>query len=123
VVTALAGVLALLVLTAVPVPAAAHAILLESAPKAGETAPLGIRALDLRFNVRFESRFSNLRLAGPSGEDVALREEPASSARLARLTATPPLLAPGIYTMRWQVFTGDGHLSHGRFSFQAGERK
>jgi len=120
VVTALAGVLTLLVLVVVPAPAAAHGILLESTPKAGEIVPPGLRVLDLRFNARVESRLSKLRLAGPSGEDVPLSEEPANSARPGRLAATPPPLAPGAYTVRWQIFTGDGHLSHGRFSFQVG---
>jgi methionine-rich copper-binding protein CopC len=123
VVTALARTLTWLVLAAMAAPAAAHGILLASTPTAGEALPLGMRALDLHFNVRIEPRLSKLRLAGPSGEDVPLREEPTNSAYPARLTATPPPLAPGIYTVRWQIFTADGHLSHGRFSFQVGERK
>jgi len=112
-----------LVLAAMAAPAAAHGILLASTPKAGETVPLGLRVLDLRFNARIEPRLSKLRLDGPSEQDVPLREEPAASAYPGRLAATPPPLEPGIYTVRWQILTGDGHLSRGRFSFQVGGRQ
>ncbi len=31
-------------------------------------------------------------------------------------------LAPGLYTVHRRIFTADGHLSHGRFSFQVAGR-
>jgi len=39
-----------------------------------------------------------------------------------RGVALPPL-APGLYTVHWRIFTRDGHLSHGRFSFQVAGRE
>ena len=48
------GLLALLVLLGTPGPAVAHGIFLDSKPKAGETTPLGVSLVELRFNVRIE---------------------------------------------------------------------
>jgi len=117
------GLLALLVLLGAPGLAVAHGILLDSKPKAGETTPLGVSLVELRFNVRIEQGLSRLRLTGPSGQDVPLPGGSAKAAGLAQLTAALPPLAPGLYTVHWRIFTRDGHLSHGRFSFQVAGRE
>ena len=117
------GLLARLVLLGAPGPAVAHGILLDSKPKAGETTPLGVSPVELGFNVRIEQGLSRLRLTGPSGQDVPLPGGPAKSAGLAQLTVALPPLAPGLYTVHWRIFTRDGHLSHGRFSFQVSGRE
>jgi methionine-rich copper-binding protein CopC len=116
------GILLVLVLARLPGSAAAHGVLLDSMPRAGETAAPGMSVLDLRFNARIESTLSKLRLTGPSGEDVPLRGGPPNPARPGQLSAALPPLASGLYSVYWQIFTTDGHLSHGRFSFQVTER-
>jgi methionine-rich copper-binding protein CopC len=110
------GVVVLLVLAAVRGSAAAHGILLDSTPKASETAPEGIAFIALRFNARIESGLSKVRLTGPFGEDVRLADGPVKSSGSGRLTAALPPLTPGLHIMHWQIFTHDGHLSRGRFS-------
>jgi len=95
------GLLALLVLLGAPGPAVAHGILLDSKPKAGETTPLGVSLVELRFNVRIEQGLSRLRLTGPSGQDVPLPGGPAKSAGLAQLTVAFPPLAPVLDTRHW----------------------
>ncbi len=112
------GLLALLGLLGAPGPAVAHGILLDSKPKAGESTPLGVSLVELRFNVRIDQGLSRLRLTRPSGQDVPLPGGPAQSAGLAQLKVALPQLAPGLYTVHWEIFTRDGHLSRGRYSFQ-----
>lgn len=115
--------LGLLVAVSLPASTAAHGILLDSIPRAGETTPVPMLRLDLRFNARIELGLSKLRITGPSGEDVPLPDGGPKTGGPGQLWATLPPLAPGIYMVHWQIFTGDGHLSHGRLSFQVGEPK
>jgi len=100
--------------------ARAHGVLLESRPGAQETVAVAPR-LDLRFNSRIEPAFSQVHLTGPSGEVMRLPTVVSETAGPDRLTAALPQLVPGLYTVDWRVFTVDGHLSHGRFSFRVGE--
>lgn len=113
---------ALFMLLAMAGPAAAHGILLESTPRSGETVAVGVSRVDLRFNSRVEHTLSRILLAGPSGEPVRFPAGPSETPTPDRLTAPLPILSPGLYTVHWRVFTVDGHLSHGRFSFQIAER-
>lgn len=115
--------LILLALTGLLDSAAGHGILMESRPRAGETVPLGVPPLELRFNSRIERPLSWLRLAGPSGDLVPLSTERAEKPRPDQLTATLPTLPPGQYTVHWRIFTADGHFSHGRFSFRVTGRE
>ncbi len=115
--------LVLLALTGHLDSAEAHGILMESRPRAGETVPLGVPQLELRFNSRIERSLSWLRLAGPSGDLVPLSTERAEKPLADHLTATLPSLPPGQYTVHWRIFTADGHFSHGRFSFQVAGRE
>lgn len=101
--------------------AGAHGLLLQSTPKAGETALLGVSRLELRFNVRIEPALSALRLVGPSGAHVPFPSGLSGSAGPDRLAAALAPLDPGGYTVHWKVLTKDGHVSHGRFSFQVAE--
>ena len=113
---------ALFMLLAMAGPAAAHGILLESTPRSGETVAVGVSRVDLRFNSRIEHTLSRILLAGPSGEPVPLPAGLFKKAGPDRLAVPLPILPPGLYTAHWRVFTVDGHLSHGRFSFQIAQR-
>ncbi len=106
-----------------PSPTDAHGLLMESTPKAEETAPPGIAALDLRFNVRIEPGLSTLRVVGPMGLQVPLAPRPPSSGGPDRLGSALPPLEPGTYRVHWRILTKDGHVTHGQFSFRvAAER-
>lgn len=108
--------LSLLGTLATPPGALAHAVLLESTPRASD-AVSEARRLDLRFNSRLEPAFSQLRLTWPSGDHAPLQVG-FSRAEPNRLTASLPALDPGLYTVHWRVLTVDGHLTHGSFSFR-----
>lgn len=118
-----AGLLWSVVLFGIPAQASAHGILLESTPRSDETVALGVSRVDLRFNSRIEHPLSRILLTGPLGERVPLPARLSGTAGPDRLTATLPILPPGLYTVHWRVFTVDGHLSHGRFSFQIAQRR
>lgn len=109
--------LMLFLLLAIGGPAVAHGILVDSMPKSGETVAVGVSQVALRFNSRIEPALSRLRLTGPSGDLVRLRAQP-SAAGPNWLTAALPGLQAGLYTVHWRVFTVDGRVSHGSFSFR-----
>lgn len=115
--------LVLLALSGFADSAEAHGIPMESKPQAGETVPLRVPQIELRFNTRIERSLSWLRLAGPSGDLVPLSTERAGKPRPEYLTATARSLPPGQYTVHWRILTTDGHLSRGRFSFQVAGRE
>lgn len=84
----LVGLATIFALDGAPQDALAHAVLLESTPRARD-AVSEARRLDLRFNSRLEPAFSQLRLTWPSGEHVPLQVG-FSRAAPNRLTASLP---------------------------------
>jgi methionine-rich copper-binding protein CopC len=105
----------LLALACAVTPAAAHSLLLESAPAANTTVDASPPALRLRFNNRIEKRLSRVRLVDERGQahDLAVAEDGAAD----QLTAGVPPVGPGRYRVEWQVLSTDGHVVTGRFSF------
>ena len=117
-----AGLFALFLLVGWARPAGTHGILLASTPKSGETVTVGISQVVLRFNSRIERALSKLLLSGSSGERVSLAVRLPETQEPNWLTATLPTLPLGLYTVHWKVFSVDGHVTHGSFSFQVTER-
>jgi methionine-rich copper-binding protein CopC len=95
--------------------AAAHAILMESMP-AADGAVSGPRvAFTLRYNSRIDRKRSRLTLTSPdkATHDLAIREID----RPDQLVADAVDLAPGSYSLRWQVLAIDGHITRGDIPF------
>ena len=95
-----------------PLPAAAHAILMESQPPPQSTLPPGPTHLVLRFNSRIDQPRSRLELrGGPAGRaPTSIKLTPSSSPdTLVADTALPP----GDWVLRWQVLAVDGHITRG----------
>ena len=92
-----------------PLPAAAHAILMESAPAAEATVPPGRTHVMLRFNSRIDQGRSKVELRGP-GAPVVIPFSPSSRPDTLVLD---PVLAPGTWVLRWQVLAVDGHITRG----------
>ena len=105
----LALLLAALLPALAPLPAAAHAILLESRPAAGATVAPGSTPILLRYNSRIDQGRSRLELRGAGHPPAVLTLQPSSDDTLA---ATAPL-TPGDWTLRWQVLAIDGHITRG----------
>jgi len=96
--------------------AAAHSLLLESAPAAGATLTAPPREVMLRFNNRIEKTLCRVRLLDGSGGTHPLVLT-AGAAPADRLTAAVPPLTPGRWRVEWQVLSTDGHVVSGRFEF------
>jgi copper resistance protein C len=101
-------------LAAAPLPAAAHAILMESVPAVNATAKGPDLAFDLRYNSRIDKKRSRLTLTLPDqSQQVLPIDADGPDDRL----DTKASLPPGAYTLRWQVLAIDGHITRGDVPF------
>ncbi len=94
-------------------PAAAHAILIDSAPAPLAHVKAGQLTLDFRYNSRVDAGRSKLVLLHGDDETRITQQDAGSPDHLrAELT-----LPPGDYTIAWQVLATDGHITRGRVPF------
>jgi methionine-rich copper-binding protein CopC len=98
--------------------AQAHAILLESTPAIGGTLPTGAIKFTFRYNSRIDHRRSRLLITGPDKVQSIL---PIMDEGTDDLVIAAAKLAPGAYTIRWQVLAVDGHITRGDVPFTVGE--
>jgi methionine-rich copper-binding protein CopC len=105
---------AALLLIGSPAVARAHAILVESQPMVGGAVVAGHVAIRLRYNSRIDHARSRLTLNNPDKSQTVLAT-PATDAVDILSAATD--LAPGAYTLRWQVLAVDGHITRGDVPF------
>ena len=97
-----------------PLPAAAHAILLDSVPAIRATAPAGRTAFMLRYNSRVDRARSRLTLMSPGKPPARL---PIDADGPADQLGAAADLEPGAYVVRWQVLATDGHITRGDLPF------
>ena len=107
--------LAILILACYSGPAAAHAVLVESAPVPESTSSGPNIAIRLRFNVRIDADRSTITIISSDGSGRKLQtlKGPEPNTLTARATA----LQAGGYRIRWQVLASDGHLTSGEIHF------
>ena len=98
-----------------PIKAHAHAVMLESRPKAGSTVKGPAFDIWLRFNVRVDGSRSRCTLFLPGGTSETLKLDPQREPAV--LTSKASGLSAGTYKLQWQVLASDGHISRGEFSF------
>lgn len=101
--------------------AQAHARLRGSEPSASATVAVAPSVLRLAFTEVVERAQSNVLILGPDGRPVAgLRtiRDPRDATVL--LTALPPGLPRGSYTVSWRVLSVDGHPVSATFRFAVG---
>ena len=104
-------------LVSAPLPAAAHAILMDSVPAVNASANGPDIAIDLRFNSRIDHKRSRLTLTLP---DQSQRVLPIDIDGPDDRLDTKASLSPGAYTLRWQVLAIDGHITRGDVPFTVG---
>ena len=116
--------LALSVLTGVPpsgpVPAAAHAIILESVPPQEAVLSRGPERVLLRFNSKIEKQLSRVTLSaeGDAPVRVAIVTDGATGeSGPDRLVIPLQPLATGRYVIRYKVLSVDGHVTEGALRF------
>jgi methionine-rich copper-binding protein CopC len=94
----------------------AHALLVESVPKADASLPAPSRLI-LKFNSRIEASLSSVWLVGgPRNTRVLLSKPEATAADTLVYWLSEPL-APGRYRAEWKVLSVDGHLTEGVLRF------
>ncbi len=114
----LSKLLILLVLVLVPLSAArAHAILLESTPAVNATVAGPSVTFTLRYNSRIDHQRSRLTLTLP---DRSTKVLPIAETSPEDALETSAELAPGAYSLRWQVLAVDGHITRGDVPFTIG---
>lgn len=104
-----------LLITGIAQPLWAHAILMESKPKANSTINGSELPIWLRFNVRVDGDRSRLQLIGPDGSAVSLEATKQTAPNILESRATG--LKSGVYKLHWQVLASDGHISRGEVDF------
>ena len=93
----------------------AHAILMESSPKANSANPGSDLAIRLRFNVRIDGTRSRVVLVTPNGQTSVLQLE--NQSKPDTLRSHLAKLEPGQYKLEWRVLASDGHMSGGEIPF------
>jgi methionine-rich copper-binding protein CopC len=93
----------------------AHAILMESTPKANATVKGPEVSISLRYNVRIDGGRSRIQLVNPDGSASALTLDKQTSPDVLQSKAGG--LKPGAYKLKWNVLASDGHMSKGEVPF------
>ena len=98
---------------ATPLPALAHAILVDSTPAPQGHVPAGPLAITFRYNSRIDAGRSKMTLTAPGGATTRL----VTHGQGADLLDAQASLTPGAYTLHWQVLAIDGHITRGNVPF------
>ncbi|WP_114241533.1 copper resistance CopC family protein [Dyella sp. C9] len=95
--------------------ASAHAILVDSSPKASGSVPAGKLALTLKYNSKIDQGRSKLVLSGPGHNDTTLQVS-VDASKPNELDSVAEL-KPGSYVIHWQALALDGHITRGDLPF------
>ncbi|RDI97341.1 copper resistance protein CopC [Dyella solisilvae] len=95
--------------------ASAHAVLLDSTPKAHGALPAGHTQVVLKYNSKIDQARSRLVLVAPDHSETTLAIT-ADGDKPNELDSTADL-KPGNYTLHWQALALDGHLTRGDLPF------
>jgi copper resistance protein C len=93
----------------------AHALLIDSVPKADASLPAPPQ-LVLKFNSRIEARLSSVLLVGGPRNTRVLLVNPDATAQ-DTLVYPLPELAAGQYRAEWKALSVDGHITDGVLRF------
>jgi methionine-rich copper-binding protein CopC len=96
--------------------ALAHAVLVDSTPKANETVHGSSLHIDLKFNSRVDGARSTVQLAAGDGSVRTLELSTQTSPN--EIVTHAEDLTKGSYTLRWQALASDGHITRGQIPFQ-----
>lgn len=95
----------------------AHASLVDSFPARGQTLAGSPAEIHLTFNEHVEARYCRIKLVSNAGKNFDADRPAADKANPNTIVAAVPVLRPGTYSARWTAVGGDGHKTHGDFSF------
>jgi copper resistance protein C len=100
----------------VPRMAFAHAVLVNSVPALNSAVQCPDLPLSFKFNSRLDASKSGILIVDPSGQSRKLTIDKQTAPDT--LTARASQLRAGKYTIRWQVLSVDGHVTHGEVPFE-----
>lgn len=95
--------------------ASAHAILVDSSPKANGSLPAGHATLTLKYNSRIDQARSKLVLVAPDHSETTLGV--VSNPDKPNELDSEADLKPGAYVIQWQALALDGHITRGDLPF------
>jgi len=98
-------------------PAAAHAVLVRSAPAGRATLAEKPDRVDLWFNERLEPAFSRVSVWSAANAQVDAGDARVAPDDPKHLSVSLLPLAPGTYSVRYRVLSVDGHVVDSSFSF------
>ncbi len=93
----------------------AHAILVDSSPKANASVNGPEVEFTLRYNVRIDGGRSRVQLIASDGNETTLPLDKQPAADVLKCKATG--LKAGSYKLKWNVLASDGHMSSGEVPF------
>jgi copper resistance protein C len=107
------------------IPAAAHALVLESVPARDAVLARSPERVLLRFNSKIEKRLMRMTLSGADGQPQILStasDGDEGDQESDRVVVPLRPLPPGRYVIRYKVLSADGHVTEGalRFSVSVG---
>jgi methionine-rich copper-binding protein CopC len=109
------SVILLLAILAATTPLWAHAVLMESKPKANSTVKGPDVPIWLRFNVRVDGKRSRLQVVTPDGLTIPVETPKQTAPDI--LESHVGGLKAGSYKLQWKALASDGHMSNGEVDF------
>lgn len=108
---------AALIALGMPSMVSAHAILVESEPKAESSVHSPPGQINIWFNENVASEFKSLTVISSTGKRVDNNDVKQAALDRTHLYATVPKLPPDTYTVRYRVMSADTHIITGKFTF------
>jgi len=99
-------------------PAFAHAIIIDSQPKAQQVVTAPSLNIDIRFNARIDAGRSRLLLLVPKASNSPSVILPLEAGEADALRASAMNLENGSYELLWQTLSVDGHITRGVIPFE-----
>jgi methionine-rich copper-binding protein CopC len=100
-----------------PAAAPAHSLLVGSEPGRNMTAARAPERVRLWFSEKIEPAYAALSVWSEAGKQVDAGDAAVGSSDPTLLSASTPDLPPGRYTVRFRVFSVDGHVVESSFAF------
>lgn len=110
-------ILIVLMMAGMPSVTFAHAILVESEPKAESSVDTPPDQIKIWFNENVASEFKSLAVINSAGKRVDNNDVKQAALDRSHIYATVPKLPPDTYTVRYRVMSADTHIITGKFTF------
>ncbi|MCL6640014.1 MAG: copper resistance protein CopC [Candidatus Rokubacteria bacterium] len=113
----MAALIALAMVLLEPLPAAAHAVLVEASPPPRARLSRPPARVTLVFSERLEPAYARLWVSDDAGRRVDQGDASLGPDDPRRLSVTLPPLPPGRYTVKYRVLSVDGHAVESSLTF------